>query len=94
MTRWTRLIANMSLGAYEISEQTGGRALAATGSQDLPGLASRIGLELRNQYVLAYSPANKERDGKFRHVQVTLKAPEALPELKARWRTGYFAPGQ
>jgi len=23
MTRWTRLIANMSLGAYEISEQTG-----------------------------------------------------------------------
>ncbi|HYK18131.1 MAG TPA: VWA domain-containing protein [Bryobacteraceae bacterium] len=78
----------------EISEQTGGRALAASGSQDLPGLASRIGLELRNQYVLAYSPANKERDGKFRHVQVMLKAPEALPELKARWRTGYFAPGQ
>jgi Ca-activated chloride channel homolog len=76
----------------EISEQTGGRALAATGSNDLPGLASRIGLELRNQYVLAYSPVNKDRDGKFRHVQVTVKAPEALPELKARWRTGYFAP--
>jgi Ca-activated chloride channel homolog len=78
----------------EISEQTGGRALAASGGQDLTGLASRIGLELRNQYVLAYSPTNKDRDGKFRHVQVTLKAPEALPELKARWRTGYFAPGQ
>jgi Ca-activated chloride channel homolog len=78
----------------EISEQTGGRALAASGSNDLPGLASRIGLELRNQYVLAYSPVNKERDGKFRHVEVTIKAPEALPELKARWRTGYFAPSQ
>jgi len=78
----------------EISEQTGGRALAATGSQDLPGLATRIGLELRNQYVLAYSPTNKDRDGKFRHVQVKITAPEALPELKARWRLGYFAPSQ
>ncbi len=78
----------------ELSEQTGGRALAATGSQDLTGIAARIGLELRNQYVLAYSPANKDRDGKYRHVQVKLLTPEALPDLKARWRLGYFAPGQ
>ena len=78
----------------EISEQTGGRALAATGSKDLPGIASRIGLELRNQYVLAYSPSNKERDGKYRKVQVKLLAPEALPDLKARWRLGYYAPSQ
>jgi len=78
----------------EISEQTGGRALAASGSQDLPGIASRIGLELRNQYVLAYSPSNKERDGKYRKVQVKVLAPEALPDLKARWRLGYYAPSQ
>jgi Ca-activated chloride channel homolog len=78
----------------ELSEQTGGRALAATGNPDLPGIAARIGLELRNQYVLAYSPTNKDRDGKYRHVQVKLLAPEALPELKARWRLGYFGPGQ
>jgi len=78
----------------EISEQTGGRALAATGSQDLPGIASRIGLELRNQYVLAYSPSNSDRDGKYHKVQVKLLAPDALPELKARWRLGYYAPTQ
>jgi Ca-activated chloride channel family protein len=78
----------------EISEQTGGRALAATGSQDLPSIASRIGLELRNQYVLAYSPANENRDGKYRHVQVKLLAPQTLPELKARWRLGYYAPAK
>jgi Ca-activated chloride channel homolog len=76
----------------EISEQTGGRALAASGTGDLTGLASRIGLELRNQYVLAYSPTDKDRDGKFRHVEVKLTAPEALGILKARWRTGYFGP--
>ena len=78
----------------EISEQTGGRALAATGSQDLPGIASRIGLELRNQYVLAYSPSNKDRDGKYRKLLVKLVAPDALPDLKARWRSGYYAPTQ
>ena len=78
----------------EISDQTGGRALAATGAKDLPGIASRIALELRNQYVLAYSPANGKRDGKYRHVQVKLQAPDGLADLKARWRLGYYAPSE
>ncbi len=76
----------------EIAEQTGGRALAASNLRDLPGIAERIGIELRNQYVLAYSPSNKNRDGKYRKVQVKLDQPKALPALKARWRLGYYAP--
>ncbi len=76
----------------EITEQTGGRALAAKNSSDLPSIAARIGLELRNQYVLAYSPKNHARDGKYRKVEVKLVQPEALPALKARWRLGYYAP--
>lgn len=76
----------------EIAEQTGGRALAATNLRDLPSIAERIGIELRNQYVLAYSPANKNHDGKYRKVQVKLDQPKALPALKARWRLGYYAP--
>ncbi len=76
----------------EIADQTGGRALAASSLRDLPSIAERIGIELRNQYVLAYSPANKNRDGKFRKVQVKLNQPKALPPLKARWRLGYYAP--
>jgi Ca-activated chloride channel homolog len=76
----------------EIADQTGGRALAASNLRDLPAIAERIGIELRNQYVLAYSPANKNRDGKYRKVQVKLDQPKALPPLKARWRLGYYAP--
>jgi len=76
----------------EIADQTGGRALAATSLRDLPSIAERIGIELRNQYVLAYSPVNKNRDGKYRKVQVKLDQPKALPALKARWRAGYYAP--
>jgi Ca-activated chloride channel homolog len=78
----------------EISEQTGGRALAASNLRDLPSIAERIGIELRNQYVLAYSPANKNHDGKYRRVEVKLDQPKALPPLKARWRLGYYAPGE
>ncbi len=76
----------------EIADQTGGRALAASSLRELPGIAERIGIELRNQYVLAYSPVNKNRDGKYRKVQVKLDQPKALPALKARWRAGYYAP--
>ena len=76
----------------EIADQTGGRALAASSLRDLPGIAERIGIELRNQYVLAYSPINKNRDGKYRKVQVKVDQPKALPALKARWRAGYYAP--
>lgn len=78
----------------EVAEQTGGRALAATESNELPRIAERIGLELRNQYVLAYTPANRTRDGKYRRVQVKVQQPEELPPLKLRWRLGYYAPAE
>ena len=78
----------------QLSEQTGGRAVAATNERDLPGIAQRIGLELRNQYLLAYSPTNQIHDGKYRHVKVNLVSPADLPTLKARWRLGYYAPNQ
>jgi Ca-activated chloride channel homolog len=78
----------------EIADQTGGRALAATNLRELPGIAERIGIELRNQYVLAYSPTNPSRDGKYRKIEVKLQQPKALPALKARWRLGYYAPSE
>jgi VWFA-related protein len=78
----------------EIAEQTGGRALAASNLRDLPDIAERIGIELRNQYVLAYSPTNKNHDGKYRRVMVKVDQPKALPPLKARWRLGYYAPNE
>jgi VWFA-related protein len=78
----------------ELADQTGGRALAAVNPNELPSIAQRIGVELRNQYVLAYSPANKSRDGKYRRVLVKLVKTTGLPPLKAMFRTGYYAPTQ
>lgn len=78
----------------EISDQTGGQIFAASDESQLPAAAQKIGIELRNQYVLAYSPKNPERDGKYRRIEVKLSQPQGLPSLKARWRLGYYAPTQ
>lgn len=76
----------------KIADQTGGRVYPARRFADLPALASKVGIELRNQYVLGYSPSNPAKDGKYRKVQVNLAPPAGLPALKAFWRTGYYAP--
>jgi Ca-activated chloride channel family protein len=76
----------------QIADQTGGRAFGASEFSQLPGIAEKIAIELRNQYVLAYSPTNGERDGKYRRVEVRMRQQKGLPALKARWRLGYYAP--
>jgi Ca-activated chloride channel family protein len=78
----------------ELTETTGGRHFAVDNLAELPDVAAKIGLELRNQYVLGYTPKNTARDGKYRRVQVKLVKTSGLPPLKAMYRTGYYAPTQ
>ena len=78
----------------DVSEPTGGRHFLVENLNELPDVAAKIGIELRNQYVLGYSPANQVRDGKYRKVGVKLVQPRGLPPLHAFWRTGYYAPTQ
>jgi Ca-activated chloride channel family protein len=78
----------------ELAEQTGGREYAIENVAELPDIAAKIGIELRNEYILGYTPKNRERDGKYRKVQVKLNQPRGLPPLKAYFRLGYYAPTQ
>jgi Ca-activated chloride channel family protein len=78
----------------EVAEPTGGRMYEAGNINELPDIAAKIGMELRNQYMLGYAPSNQERDGKYRRVQVKIIQPRGLPPLRAYWRTGYYAPVQ
>jgi Ca-activated chloride channel homolog len=75
----------------DISEQTGGRHFP-TDTIELPDIAAKIGIELRNRYLLGYSPTHRERDGRYHRVQVKVVAPRGLPPLRASWRMGYYAP--
>jgi Ca-activated chloride channel homolog len=76
----------------EIAEQTGGRQYAVENLAELADIAAKIGVELRNQYILGYAPHNQDRDGKYRRVEVKLNQPRGLPPLRAFWRHGYYAP--
>ncbi len=76
----------------ELAEQTGGREYAVENVAELPDIAAKIGIELRNEYILGYTPKNRERDGKYRRVQVKLNQPRGLPPLRAFFRLGYYAP--
>jgi Ca-activated chloride channel family protein len=76
----------------EISELTGGRAFTVENPNDLADVATKIGVELRNQYVLGYRPSKVVRDGKWRKIKVKLLPPKGLPPLRVYARTGYYAP--
>jgi VWFA-related protein len=72
----------------QLAEETGGRAFFPYRVDDLAQSFLDIGDELRSQYSLAYVPANKSADGKFRRIQIRVNR----KGLIVRSRKGYFAP--
>jgi len=76
----------------ELTEMSGGRTFAVSNLNDLPDIAIKIGMELRNQYVLGYRPANRARDGKWRKIKVKLRPPKGLPPLNVYAKSGYYSP--
>jgi Ca-activated chloride channel homolog len=78
----------------EVTNVTGGRLFTITNPNELADVATKIGIELRNQYVLGYRPNNKTRDGHWRKIKVKLIPPKGLPHLNVYAKTGYYAPSQ
>jgi Ca-activated chloride channel family protein len=76
----------------DITDMTGGRVFAVEKLDDLPDIATKIGMELRNQYVLGYRPSNKAHDARWRKIKVKLRPPKGLPPLSVYAKTGYYAP--
>ncbi len=78
----------------EMTELTGGRAFSVENLNDLPDIAAKIGLELRNQYILGYHPSHKAHDARWRKIKIKLRTPKGLPPLTAYAKTGYYAPSR
>jgi Ca-activated chloride channel family protein len=76
----------------DVTELTGGRAFTIDNPNDLADVSTKIGIELRNQYVIGYRPKNPMRDGKWRKIKVKLLPPKGLPPLRVYAKTGYYAP--
>src|SRR5437016_1939068 len=72
----------------ELAEETGGRAFFPYHVDDLDQSFQDIGDELRNQYSIAYQPANYVLDGRYHKIKVE------VPDHKGyqvRARRGYYA---
>jgi Ca-activated chloride channel homolog len=84
---------NVNEGSLKkIAEQTGGRAYFPRHERDLRDAFAQIQRDLREQYLVAYSPSNKSRDGSYRRIEIQLMNPALRQrELKLNYRAGYFA---
>jgi Ca-activated chloride channel family protein len=78
----------------EIAGQSGGRLFEIDNVNEISDVASKIGMALRNQYMLGFAPTESRRDGKYHRIVVKLESPKGLPKMRASFRTGYFAPAQ
>jgi Ca-activated chloride channel homolog len=75
----------------DITELTGGRAFSIDNPNDLADVATKIGNELRNQYLLGYRPSKPANDGKWHKIRVKLVPPKGLPPLQVHAKAGYYA---
>ena len=78
----------------EVTDVTGGRTFTIDNPNELPDVATKIGIELRNQYVLGYRPTKPVHDGKWHKIKVKLNPPKGLPPLHVYAKTGYYAPSE
>ena len=76
----------------EVAEATGGRMFSIDNPNELSHVATKIGIALRDEYVLAYQPPTKPHDGKWHKIRVKLHLPKGLPFLHASFKQGYYAP--
>jgi VWFA-related protein len=69
-----------------LARETGGHAFGNP-REKLAEVFTQIENELRNQYVLAFTPADEARDGKFHKLEVKT----TRKDLVVRARTGYYS---
>ncbi len=79
-------------GITKLAEKTGGRAFFPREDSALGSAFAQIQDELRSQYVVAYSPKNRTRDGSYRKVKLEVTNPELRKrKLQLLHRQGYYA---
>ena len=78
----------VSHGMERLSRETGGLTFSNPGRK-ISEVFSQIESELRNMYVLGFTPPNDARDGTFHKLDVTT----IRPDLVVRSRSGYWARG-
>jgi VWFA-related protein len=75
----------------KLAEASGGAAYTPKTERQVVEAFGEIAENIRRGYSIGYAPTNTAQDGKFRRVQVQVRAP-GFRNLKVRVRDGYLAP--
>ncbi len=70
-----------------LTEATGGVAYYPKEVDEVEKISVQVAQDIRNQYIIAYSPSNQALDGSFRQIKVTTNE----KKQSVRTRTGYYA---
>jgi VWFA-related protein len=71
-----------------LAKASGGTAVFPESAEEVEKVALAMAHEIRNQYILTYSPLNQALDGTFRTIRVTANGPN---RPVVRTRSGYYA---
>ncbi len=71
-----------------LTEDSGGRVLPSYVGDAI----EKVSIELRNRYLLGFTPTNETRDGRYHALKLKIVPPRGLGKLHADWRRGYYAP--
>jgi len=71
----------------ELAHATGASAFFANNVAEVDHLGHQVAQDVRNQYIIQYTPANQVMDGKFRTIKISVKA----AGVSVRTRPGYWA---
>lgn len=69
-----------------LTKASGGASYYPDSASEVEEIADQVANDIRNQYVVAYSPSNQELDGTYRQIKVT-----AGSRFTVRTRSGYYA---
>jgi VWFA-related protein len=75
----------------QLAQNTGGDVFLPGSIKEVVPICERIAHDIRNQYTIAYVPANARQDGMFRAIHVKVVVPDGR-YLVVRTRPGYRAP--
>jgi Ca-activated chloride channel family protein len=73
-----------------LAEATGGEVFFPKELTEVDRVAHQVAHDIRNQYIIGYTPSNLALDGSFRQIKVTANGP-GRPTV--RTRSGYYATG-
>src|ERR1700722_571753 len=80
--------ANSQETLSTLADDTGGKAFFD--SNDFSGVFAQVQKDTSAYYVLGFTSSNPAKDGRFRHLKVTLNRPD-IKDIKLEYRSGYYA---